>query len=1265
MRRHPDTIRAQRALPNAPLRLGRNRSFFLLLAAAMLALPAALRAQSLPLIGNGNTLAINSNQSGAIYNAALNFDSSVSILENGQVLGNGCAALDQFSSTGIDTGAVFVDGANNNVYLAIVSGGSLYVIYETVDPVAGNCTPGPAVVQITSVFGAPANAEVEINGDLATGNIYVLLGYNGGLEDDFTIVPVAPWGSAMPATTSLPLDYSGRYGPLVLDSSNDFLYIDDLTPSSSGSGFWVYDPANSATPANNLVHVVGYMSGSATVPFSAPWLFTNNAGLVALVNQNPTSGNVTVPVTVLNTAQFSFFGGTQAVATGGVDINPGSGGLVNLTAASQYALVGAAAVDTTDNAVDLYGYQSTAGYPGLLLAYNLTGGTTPETVLDNSVPGISGYSGSTGPWSELDYDPYFNGLVFNGSVASSGFVEITSPICQGLPVSLTWLQDPGAFGTLPAYGPFSVNAATGYAYGAIPDGLIGVVSPPSDGCPATQVSVPNVSGDSQSAAGAAITSIGLVVGTVTTASSSTVPAGDVISQSPVAGTEVNPGSAVSLVISSGPAQIAVPNVVGDTQSAAGAAFTSIGLVVGTITTASSSTVPAGDVISQSPAAGTLVNPGSAVNLVISSGPSLIVVPDVVGDMQATAEQAIAGAGLTVGSVTFTGSNSVPAGEVLSQSPAAGTQASAGTAVNLTISSGPGINETITTSDDVFVAALLSEAAGPFAAYSYSSLGFASQTTQVLTLANSGQQPLTISAVTLAGANFSSTAACSTGSSTAVTTLPPGGACNLTITYTPPASGTGNGTLTFTDNAAVSNLPSTSAGAGAYTQSVALSGASATNGSIVPVLFAIVVSPASAIGAAGATTQQFTATGYYSDGTSANLTQSVTWASSETSVATISNAAGTQGLATFVSGGTTTITATLGSVSGSATLTVPIAINETITTTDQVAITTSPLIISATHATFTVGTFGTFTAASTGLPAPTLSESGTLPPHITFNPATGTLSGIPERGTAGTYPLTLTASNGTAPNAMQSFTLTVLGMAPKVSLIGAPASAPYNAVFPVLAETDDGVIPEIAGAAGVCSVETVFEFPGVTIALVHMLTGTGVCTVTATWQGNTTYAPATLTQSVQARKADSATTLDNVPANSFAGSAVATAVIIHDQFADYSPFDTVTGEDFSQWAQTYPLYLEAPATPGNNYGAFVTFQVYAQAAFGVPTGSLSAGSTSQCGLTAVLPVIPFEAICSDAPVLVPQHLMYRAQSCPAQSECTGRPLIERTRRLYSP
>src|SRR5207249_3669841 len=69
------------------------------------------------------------------------------------------------------------------------------------------------------------------------------------------------------------------------------------------------------------------------------------------------------------------------------------------------------------------------------------------------------------------------------------------------------------------------------------------------------------------------------------------------------------------------------------------------------------------------------------------------------------------------------------------------------------------------------------------------------------------------------------------------------------------------------------------------------------------------------------TQQFTATGTFSDSTTQDLTTQVTWSSSSTAVATISNAGGSQGLATSVAAGTTTITATLGGVSGSTTLTV--------------------------------------------------------------------------------------------------------------------------------------------------------------------------------------------------------------------------------------------------------------------------------------------------------------------------------------------------------
>jgi len=166
-----------------------------------------------------------------------------------------------------------------------------------------------------------------------------------------------------------------------------------------------------------------------------------------------------------------------------------------------------------------------------------------------------------------------------------------------------------------------------------------------------------------------------------------VPAGSVISQSPLSGTQVNVGSAVSLVVSSGQPQVAVPSVVGLTQTAATTAITNAALVVGTVTTATSTTVPAGSVISQSPVGGTQVNVGSAVSLVVSSGLPQVAVPSVVGLTQAAASSAITGAALTVGTVTTAPSATVPAGSVISQTPAAGVQVATGSAVGLVVSSG--------------------------------------------------------------------------------------------------------------------------------------------------------------------------------------------------------------------------------------------------------------------------------------------------------------------------------------------------------------------------------------------------------------------------------------------------------------------------------------------------------------------------------------------------------------------------------------------------
>ena len=91
---------------------------------------------------------------------------------------------------------------------------------------------------------------------------------------------------------------------------------------------------------------------------------------------------------------------------------------------------------------------------------------------------------------------------------------------------------------------------------------------------------------------------------------------------------------------------------------------------------------------------------------------------------------------------------------------------------------------------------------------------------------------------------------------------------------------------------------------------------------------------------------------------------------------------------------------------------------------SITISLSPTITSANNTSFTIGAAGQFTVTATGSPAPTLSMTGALPSGVTFTPATGILAGTPAAGTAGSYPLTFTATNGMVPDAVQNFTLTV-------------------------------------------------------------------------------------------------------------------------------------------------------------------------------------------------------------------------------------------------
>ena len=134
--------------------------------------------------------------------------------------------------------------------------------------------------------------------------------------------------------------------------------------------------------------------------------------------------------------------------------------------------------------------------------------------------------------------------------------------------------------------------------------------------------VPDLVGQSQSAAEAMLVAAHLSVGVVTYQASESVSVGQVISQSPLAGTLIATGSTVDLVVSSGPAPApaTVPNVVNQTLSQAEAALTAAGLALGSVTSQHHATIASGRVISQSVPASSQVAQGTAVNLVISNGP---------------------------------------------------------------------------------------------------------------------------------------------------------------------------------------------------------------------------------------------------------------------------------------------------------------------------------------------------------------------------------------------------------------------------------------------------------------------------------------------------------------------------------------------------------------------------------------------------------------------------------------------------------------------
>jgi hypothetical protein len=101
--------------------------------------------------------------------------------------------------------------------------------------------------------------------------------------------------------------------------------------------------------------------------------------------------------------------------------------------------------------------------------------------------------------------------------------------------------------------------------------------------------------------------------------------------------------------------------------------------------------------------------------------------------------------------------------------------------------------------------------------------------------------------------------------------------------------------------------------------------------------------------------------------------------------------------------------------------------DAVAVTSNISVQQAPTIASDATVTFTVGTSGSFTVQTTGMPTATLTESGALPGGVTFHDngdGTATLTGTPAMASGSSYPLTITAHNGVNPDAQQSFTLVV-------------------------------------------------------------------------------------------------------------------------------------------------------------------------------------------------------------------------------------------------
>jgi beta-lactam-binding protein with PASTA domain len=237
-------------------------------------------------------------------------------------------------------------------------------------------------------------------------------------------------------------------------------------------------------------------------------------------------------------------------------------------------------------------------------------------------------------------------------------------------------------GRLRRFQPYLIAAVGGFllaylivAFFIFPAGVI-----PED------VRVPNVVGLTYAEAARQLEQVGLKAERGEQRFHNAAPKGTILDQKPPADSRESPGIKVSLVVSSGQRYGTIPGVIGMSRELALNALEVAGFEAGEVSERPSNE-PRGAVIDSRPRPGTQAPMPTTVSLVISAGPTTIIVPDVVGRPVSEATILLRQVGLAVGEIAYaSGGNAIAdaAAVVSSQSPPAGSQATAGSRVNMVV-----------------------------------------------------------------------------------------------------------------------------------------------------------------------------------------------------------------------------------------------------------------------------------------------------------------------------------------------------------------------------------------------------------------------------------------------------------------------------------------------------------------------------------------------------------------------------------------------------